>query len=234
MVAVTLSMTKFIAAIVIAILASSAIALGASTMLTVGPTGPEGPQGPKGDTGATGSAGPTGDTGPQGLQGEQGPQGDDGPQGIQGIQGERGFGVPQKGNISISPFAFVPWLPDDKASFSDFDGIQNLGVNVLICWADIQLPHGAKITNVTCYFYDVGNEQVGINLKRANQINRDILAIATSPITGGPGNGNVSASSISHAIVDNNNYYYYLVVGIPPSEFYYKFYFALIEYEYPL
>jgi hypothetical protein len=57
MTAASLTMGKFIAAIVIAIIASSAISIGVSTQLIIDP------QGPKGDTG---------DTGPQGLQGEQG------------------------------------------------------------------------------------------------------------------------------------------------------------------
>jgi hypothetical protein len=39
---VSLTMGKFIAGIIVAILASSAISVGASTMLMVGPQGPEG------------------------------------------------------------------------------------------------------------------------------------------------------------------------------------------------
>ena len=78
MAAVSLTMGKLIAGIVNAILASSAISVGASMMLAVGPTGPEGPQGetgpqgPKGDTGATGPQGPAGATGPQGEKGDKG------------------------------------------------------------------------------------------------------------------------------------------------------------------
>ena len=60
------------------------------------PQGEQGLQGPKGDTGAVGATGATGDSGPQGEQG------------IQGIQGEPGFGMPQKGNISVSAFEFTP------------------------------------------------------------------------------------------------------------------------------
>ena len=64
--AVSITMGKLIAGIVIAILAASAIAVGASTMLAAGPEGPEGPQGdtgPQGPQGATGEAGATGLTG---------------------------------------------------------------------------------------------------------------------------------------------------------------------------
>jgi hypothetical protein len=101
---------KLIALAVIAIIASSAIAIGASTMLIVGPQGPQGeqgeqgPQGPKGDTGDTGPQGPQGPQGEQGEQGPQGPKGDTGdtgatgatgPQGPQGEQGEQGEQGPQ-------------------------------------------------------------------------------------------------------------------------------------------
>ena len=93
------SMTQFIAVIVIAILASSAIAVGVSTMLAVGPQGiqgeqgeqgPQGIQGEQGETGATGAAGPRGETGPAGPTGPKGDTGDTGPQGEQGLQGEQG------------------------------------------------------------------------------------------------------------------------------------------------
>jgi hypothetical protein len=69
----------FIAGIIIAILASSAISIFAANQLnmpglkgekgdtgTIGPQGPQGPQGPKGDTGATG---------PQGIPGKDGTNG---------------------------------------------------------------------------------------------------------------------------------------------------------------
>jgi hypothetical protein len=95
------SMTQFIAVVVIAILAASAISVGASTILAVGPQGPEGPQGdtgpqgPKGDTGDTGPQGPAGATGPAGSTGATGPAGPQGPQGDTGPQGPQGDTGPQ-------------------------------------------------------------------------------------------------------------------------------------------
>ena len=71
---------KFVAGLVIAILASSAIAAAISTQLLIagpqgpqGATGPAGPTGATGATGASGATGATGATGPQGLPGPQGP-----------------------------------------------------------------------------------------------------------------------------------------------------------------
>jgi len=114
---------KLIALGVIAILASSAIAVGASTMLAVGPEGPEGPQGetgatgpqgPKGDTGDTGPAGATGTTGPAGPKGDKGDTGDTGPAGAtgatgpQGPQGEQGIqGPPGVTAVNSSSLAEV-------------------------------------------------------------------------------------------------------------------------------
>ena len=119
MAAVSMSMGKLIAGIVIAILASSAIAVGASTMLAAGPQGPEGQEG---------------------LQG---------PQGEQGIQGERGFGLPQKGNISVPAVAFVADYYYN-ISYSTTQGALNRNTaGNLICYAPVQLPHGATITNAT-------------------------------------------------------------------------------------
>lgn len=88
MAAVTISMTKFIAGIVIAILASSAISIGVSTQLAAGPQGPEGP---KGDTGPHGPAGSTGAT--EAL-------------GAQGPQDEPGIGFEPTGYISVPAAAF--------------------------------------------------------------------------------------------------------------------------------
>jgi hypothetical protein len=56
--------------------------------------------------------------------------------------------------------------------------------------------------------------------------------------SGTQGFGHVSLSSINanYATVDNNNYHYYLVIQFPYSSIstsYYRFYYALIEYEYP-
>ena len=104
MAAISLTMGKLIAGIVIAIVAASAVSAGVS-MLIPGPQGPEGPegqqgatgpQGPQGETGdtgpagATGPAGPAGATGATGAKGDKGDTGDTGPQGPQGEQGIQG------------------------------------------------------------------------------------------------------------------------------------------------
>ena len=89
---VSITMSKLIAGIIIAILASSAISVGASTMLATGPKGDTGPQGEQGIQGLTGDTGPQGPIGPQGQQGIQGEQG---PQGAKGDTGETGATGPE-------------------------------------------------------------------------------------------------------------------------------------------
>jgi len=85
-----ISNRTFIAGLIVAILASSALSTVVATQRVTGP------QGPKGDKGDTGPQGLQGEQGPQGIQGVQGAKGDtgeqgvQGPQGIQGIQGVKG------------------------------------------------------------------------------------------------------------------------------------------------
>jgi len=82
-----ISTTIFIAGLIVAVLASSALSTTVATQLAVGPQGPKGDQG---DTGSQGPIGPQGETGPAGPQGLKGDVGDTGPQGTQGIQGIQG------------------------------------------------------------------------------------------------------------------------------------------------
>jgi hypothetical protein len=80
MAATSITMSKFIAGLIITILIASTISAGiaVSTQLI---TGPRGPQGEKGETGQQG---------PQGLQGEQGEKGPAGPAGATGATGPQG------------------------------------------------------------------------------------------------------------------------------------------------
>jgi hypothetical protein len=89
MAATSITMSKFIAGLIITILIASTISAGiaVSTQLITGPqgpqgekgeTGPQGPQGLQGEQGEKGSAGPAGATGATGATGSQGPAGADG------------------------------------------------------------------------------------------------------------------------------------------------------------
>lgn len=249
--AVSLSMGKLVALLAVTILVSSAISIGTSIMLAVGPegpqgeqgeTGPQGPQGVAGPAGAPGAPGATGATGPAGADGEDGdigPQGLQGEQGIQGIQGERGYGMPRTGNISVPFSAFVPNY-NTNPSYYFAHGLTNKGTETMSVYAPLQLPQGATITNATFYFYDNDDDYFIFILECGNITHRPygIGSVDTMPGSDTPGYTSITLDTISptYAIVDNNNYYYYLEIQIPYSpsnSANYRFLYALIEYEFP-
>lgn len=254
-------MGKLVAGIVIAILASSAISIGASMMLATGPQGPEGPQGPKGDigeqgpqgiqgvTGATGPAGSTGPAGPQGAkgdtgetgsegpQGEQGPagpQGEQGPQGDPGPQGEPGIGFAPTGYISIPPSAFVSEYNTLDTDIH-WNGLRNLDTVNVYFYGLVHLPHGVIIENVTFYWYDTdASYGVGFALYRTQgEGTADIMAGGLS--SGSAGYGSTVDTSIDwDPIVDNGFWTYCLSVSIPGnSASTLRFRFATIGFAYP-
>ena len=174
------------------------------------------------------------------IPGPEGPEGPQGEQGIQGEQGERGFGMPQTGNISVSAFDFVPPASDIVLGYSYSNGLTNgETVTLMYCYAPLQLPHGATITNATFYFYDNDVSYFEFYLVRQNLTGWMTFAqVNNAPGADTPGYADVSLSSISsgYATVDNNNYYYYLAILFPyssTSQYYYRFYYALVEYELP-
>ena len=151
MAAASITMSKFIAGLIITILVASGISAGiaVSTQLITGPVGPQGPEGPQGETGPQGPTGPTGATGAAGATGATGATG---PQGSQGPQGEQGVGFAPQGNISVSAFAFVPRYHYDNVSYLPYYGLRNLNdASPVVCMAPLQLPHGSTITNVTLF-----------------------------------------------------------------------------------
>ena len=237
------------AIIVIAVLASSAVAAGVS-MVIPGPEGPEGPQGDTGPQGLQGEQGEEGETGPQGATGATGPRGSTGPAGADGAvgpegpQGERGFGVPQYGNISVSFSAFVPPSSDDSVAYHWQYGLSNTDTTDLyVCCAPLQLPHGATITNATFYFYDNDDDYFEFYVIRGNLTMPSQYEIIASryntPGADTPGYTSVSLSAFyapGRNTVDNNNYHYYLLMDLPyssGSSYNYRFLYALIEYAYP-
>ena len=223
-----------------------------------GPQGPVGPQGPQGETGATGQrgetgpagpTGPKGDTGDAGAIGPQGPAGPTGPtgatgatgsQGPQGPQGEQGVGFEPTGNVSVSFSAFVPPSSDDSVGYSFSNGLYNTESSALqYCYAPLQLPHGATITNATFYFYDNDASYFEFWVMRGTPTGGQVIgSVYDTPGSDTPGYDHISLSALDpgRTTVDNNNYHYYLMMSIPysPSSYlYYRFYYALIEYEYP-
>jgi len=236
---------KLAAGILIAILAASAISIGLCMVLPIGQQGPKGDKGDTGATGATGSAGASGAKGDTGSTGATGTSGAKGDTGATGSQGPRGYGMPQKGNISVSFSAFVTSY-DQDASYDYTTGLVNHNTDATLeCYAPLQLPHGATITNVTIYFYDNDDGSFAFYLERGNWtvVYQEIGYASNSPGSATPGytqlslgQGDTGYFKSEYATVDNNNWHYYLELYMPsnsttPTNC--RFLYALVEYEIP-
>jgi hypothetical protein len=241
MTAISMTMGKLIALCVIAILASSAIAIGASTMLIVGPQGPQGEQGEPGETGPQGPAGPKGDTGDTGPQGSAGPigatgakgdKGDTGEQGPQGLQGEPGIGFEPTGYISIAAPEFVSTSNEGYI----YTHLSNLGTYTAYFYGSFQLPHGVTITNFTSYWYDADvSEDMTCNLGRLIESDFTIYVLASAPSSGSAGFGSNVDTTVGSSSVDNSDSTFIITVSIPPNSppNNLRFRYATIGFAYP-
>jgi hypothetical protein len=239
MTAASLTMGKFIAAIVIAIIASSAISIGVSTQLMTGPqgekgdTGPQGLQGPKGDTGDTGPAGSTGATGPQGATGPTGATGATGTTGAtgpQGPQGAQGIGFEPTGYISIPASAFVTSYNTDGALIDQ--DVRNQQTYSITFHGSVQLPDGVTITNVTSYWYDADASNIGCSLIRNTPTGGVLMASLGS--SGSDGYGFTTSTSVLFSTVNNKDYTYCFQLSIPGNSLTtLRFRFATIGFAYP-
>ena len=184
MAAVSITMSKLVAGIIIAILASSAISIGASKILMVGPQGPEGPQGEQGIQGLTGDTGPTGPAGATGPQGEKGDKGDTGETGATGPQGPAGnatryviegsFNVTQDGDLikyveesdnSTSvyhwkridvPQLTLSYMPLVQVYVKTYFATNESEPGTIPLWRDVGVTHGSIVEDAGIVLYDEG------------------------------------------------------------------------------
>jgi hypothetical protein len=237
--AVSLTMGKLISIILITILASSTIAVGASMMLAVGPegpqgetgpqgsAGPQGPQGVAGPAGAAGAAGATGATGPAGADGE------DGATGPQGPQGEPGIGFEPTGYISVHSSALNPY--DNTMNVFYGGGVSNFGATDATLYGSVQIPDGVTVTNVTFYWFDADvTFDMSFYLNRLSTENA-ILEMASGASSGNSGPGSTADTNIEYANIDNSQYSYFFTVFIPANlpQPDLDFRFATIGFAYP-
>ena len=234
----TFSMTtgKLIAIIVIAILVSSAISVGASTMLAVGPAGPQGEQGDTGSQGPKGDIGDTGATGPQGVKGDKGDTGATGLQGDQGPegpQGEPGIGFEPTGYYSIPASAFTSYYASRSTQIG-LD-VRNLEASLsALFYAPVQLPHRVRINNVTGYWYD---EEASLNITcRLCWTLGDgyVHYIADISSSGNTGFNSTVDTSVNWLIGnDNMEYALYLLIPANSPTSNLRFRYATIGFTYP-
>jgi len=140
--------------------------------------------------------------------------------------------VPQKGNISVSATEFTPQSQEHNYT-KWINALVNVNTNEYTSfYADVQLPHGATLTNVTFYWYDYGTDFIMCGLARCNEFHTQYIARADSPSTEAPGNSFSYDDILNYATVDNNNYAYVLHVNLPWEFNTYRFKLARIEWEY--
>jgi len=146
--------------------------------------------------------------------------------------------VPQKGNISVSAADFSPWYAtQDYESYGwSLFNRETSQVNFV---ADVQLPHGATVTNFTIWGKDDGSLSIRGDLYNYGPNGKfppHSMAYISSPQAGAPGEGSWYDDTIYMPVVDNNGYAYYLQVSLPgwsnPPYRDYILYLAFIEWEY--
>ncbi|TRO51101.1 hypothetical protein E2P61_07075 [Candidatus Bathyarchaeota archaeon] len=147
--------------------------------------------------------------------------------------------MPQTGNISVPFSAFVTKY-DSNPMYHYDAGLLNYGDETMPAYAPLQLPQGATITNATFYFYDNDDDYFLFYLESGNMTDRWNIIGSKDNMPGSDtlGYTSVTLRSINptYATVDNNNYYYFLEIQIPYSSSNsanYRFFYALIEYEFP-
>ena len=143
--------------------------------------------------------------------------------------------MPKKGYISVSPASFVPEragtaVADYVRSIAYFSGTNYNGQGF---YAQVQLPHGAMITNFTAFVYFGSSYDLHVMLYRNNfNDTYDRMAYICS---GGSGFVTLNDDSIDYAAIDNtlHSYLVYVIFTNPTISADLRLYRVVIEYEYP-
>ncbi|MEM6572923.1 MAG: hypothetical protein AAF736_01540 [Pseudomonadota bacterium] len=121
--------------------------------------------------------------------------------------------APQTRFYSVSPAAFTPQnSATNYVQTGQFVQISDTGVRQL--WAPVNLPHGARVTEVTFWFIDNSAQDLLFQLfyhgPSSTVIFGDMAATASNGAS--PDVRSVTDSSISEAVIDTQNRNYALVV----------------------
>jgi hypothetical protein len=133
------------------------------------------------------------------------------------------------GYVAVSAAAFRP--QDEGYDYTN-QGYQ-LGTSTIDSeyYAHVQLPHGANVTRVTFYWYDVvgGLIDARCRLYRNDMANNEEQQMAEVWSSGNGGDGSSDTSSITYPEIDNEHYSYYLEWVLDSSLWGYG---VVITYEY--
>ena len=125
---------------------------------------------------------------------------------VEALEGQ----VPKKGYISISPAAFNP-TNENNMYILWGSVLQGEGYYV----ADVQLPHGTRVTNVTVYLYDESS-LYGMDIKLykydLDESHWCVSSIDTWPAEETPGYAALHDDNLLSPEVDNQHYSYYIAV----------------------
>jgi len=103
-------------------------------------------------------------------------------------------------------------------------------------YANVQLPNGSKVVNVTVYVYDLSEEYyVDVKLGRFPVMGggpQTMASVTTYPPEIGPGYMVLHNDTIASAEVDNQRCTYYLEVYFSGEYTFLAFIATIIEYEY--
>lgn len=137
--------------------------------------------------------------------------------------------IPKKGCISVPAAAFTPKFPDRPLQSGH--RLLNLWTMTTQFVAPIQLPSGAAVTNVTCYWSDSSSSKDVIIWLIRYDGQENFFHMSSLFSSGEASYGSSYDDTIDYATVDNQ-YGYYLLVQLEPYPDH-VFYYAVIEYEYP-
>ena len=135
--------------------------------------------------------------------------------------------------VSVPAAAFVPY--DSTYPFRVDPYLRNLHTTWVNFYAPVQLPHGATVKKLTCYWYDAGSNDIGMVLQRYNMSHYFTQTLATTISQGNAGDGSSYDDTIDFATVDNSHYAYIMGMTLynSPGGSYYLFKYAVIEYSLP-
>ena len=138
--------------------------------------------------------------------------------------------IPKKGYISISTAAFNP---TDETSTYHLWGSALEGEGYFV--ADVQLPHGATVTNMTVYLYDESS-LYGMDVKLykydLDEHHWCIASIDTWPAEETPGYVVLHEDHLLSPEVDNRHYSYYIAVWFDGWSYKLKLRGIVIEFKY--
>jgi len=133
----------------------------------------------------------------------------------------------QTSYVSIPAAAFQPI--DEVIDFYNNGAAVRLEENTSRAFvAPVQLPHNARVTKMTFYWYDVSSDEDGIVYLRRADLMGSWAFMASASTSGDSGVGSTEEDDVLRRIVDNSQYAYYLYLYLPNTDV--ECYGVVIEY----